>query len=324
MRIFVFLCILFTCTVAKAQGDKAKETPVAAASKQSLVKVFYLKHAKSTAVRQTLSQLGLEAKISEDVRLNALLVQATEEVQKQIADFLSSIDSEDPNEETTQIYYSDLLEKGGGGELVEQFAKTAGVDLAFDKDSGVFIIKGPKVEVERVQKIIGEIGEASTIRSDKSRQNRQSDPFAIRVLWLSNDPAQDSRNPIEPDAALTKSIEKLAELGYANMKVKMQLLGRCDIIQGKASSVVEGSLVSGTTRRSLSAEVKLSSETPAPIHGAFTILAGITTHPNSDAVPEKASVDVAINLEPKKYYILSATPVGGYQTAFVVQLVNGL
>lgn len=159
-----------------------------------------------------------------------------------------------------------------------------------------------------------------TIRSVK---NSQAVPFAIRVLWLSNDPVEDNRNTVEPDAALAKSIEKLAELGFANMKVKMQLLGRCDIIQGKATSQIEGSLVSGTTRRTLSAEVKLSNEN-APIHGAFTLLAGVSTHPNADGVPEKASVDVAINLELNKYYVLSATPVGGYQTAFVVQLVDGL
>ena len=58
------------------------------------------------------------------------------------------------------------------------------------------------------------------------------------MLWLSNDPAEESRFSFEPDSVLESSIQTLAKLGFANMRVKMLLVGRCDLIRGRAQCQV--------------------------------------------------------------------------------------
>ncbi len=118
------------------------------------------------------------------------------------------------------------------------------------------------------------------------------------------------------------------------MTIKMQLLGRCDINQGKAQSRVEGSIASGNTHRTLNAQAILSVGSGTPLNGKFRLEAGVSDVRSanvgaapigSDIVPaDRTSVEVDINLEPNKYYILSASPIGGFQTAFVVQLIDGL
>jgi hypothetical protein len=199
-----------------------------------------------------------------------------------------------------------------------------GVEIAFDEDLGLFVLKGSKAEVDRVSEMIKVIGDSGTAYN-KSRS------YAIRVLWLSNDSDEDSRNPFEPDAALKKSIQKLAELGFSNMKVKMQLLGRCDMIQAKSQCQVEGSLDSGKLHRTLDVKAMLASNSTDLVNGRLSIAAAVTELTDSKAAPisskatpTRTSIEVGIHLEPKKYYILSATPIDGFNTAFVVQLIEDI
>lgn len=327
MHKFLYFCLIFTCTLTQAQEakDTSKPKPQDASSTTALnanastMRIIYLKYAKSAFAQQTLEKLGFDAKIAEDSRLNALFIQASEAEHVEIAKVVQTIDTVDPREDITELYQSDLLGKKGGGAIVEQFAKNAGVETAYDEDLGLLMIKGPRQGVERFQRIVEEI------QNQTRTQRKKNEQLALRVLWLSNDPTQDERNLAEPDAALKQSIAKLAELGFPNMQVKMQLLGRCDTIEGKATCKVEGTILTGNTRRTLSAEASFVSSNPKePIQGKFSILAGSATHPNLDAEPERASVDVAINLERKKYYILSASPIDGFNNAFVVQMVDGL
>ena len=340
MRTLAFLCFFALCSATMAQdtptaanGNLAKgvisRDAKADDSKDGTIKIFKLKYAKASLAQETLSQLGVDAKITADVRLNALVVQATSEAHQKIAQILETVDAPAQEVDTTEIIHSSVDTKGSG-QLVQQFAKISGVEVAFDEELGIFMIKGPQAEVERVRAVIDQLGDVKANISAKSGADQN---HALRVLWLSNEPTEDSRNRVEPDAALKKSIEKLAELGYANMQVKMQLLGRCDIIEGKATCKVEGALLSGNIRRTMNAQGILSyQEGMGALNGKFQITAGASGVSNGggrggvvvDTEPERASVEVAIKLEPKKYYILSASPVGGYQTAFVVQLVDGL
>ena len=339
MRMFVFLCLFAACSVTMAQdvqtaaeGNSNKnansQDKKAGASKDGTIKIFRLKYAKASLAQETLSQLGVDAKITADVRLNALVVQATSEAHQKISQILETVDAPAQEADTTEIIHSSVDTKGSG-QLVQQFAKISGVEVAFDEEMGIFMIKGPQAEVERVRAVIDQLGD---VKANISAKAGTVENHALRVLWLSNEPTEDSRNRVEPDAALKKSIEKLAELGYANMQVKMQLLGRCDIIEDKATCKVEGALLSGNIHRTMNAQAILSyQEGMGALNGKFQITAGASSVSSGggrggdvDTEPERASVEVAIKLEPKKYYILSASPVGGYQTAFVVQLVDGL
>ncbi len=312
MRIMATLLLLVVCSTAQAQV--ATEQPPA------IVEIIHLKYLKSIAAEKMLKDLGVEGKIAADPRLNALVVSAQDDNLQKIKAYIKKIDTAAPDNEVTSIYETDALRQLGGGELVKQIADSSGISIAFDQELGIGMIKGPKDEVSRATKIIEQIQQ---LADSKKGQKRQAESFAVRVLWLSNDPSEDSRNPIEPDPELKKSIEKLAELGFANMKLKMQVLGRCDVTDGEALSRIEGSATTTEARRTLSAQAKLSL-TDGPLNGRFNLEASFTDLSSTDAPADTASVEVTVNLVLKKYYILSATPVGGYQTAFVVQLVDGI
>lgn len=312
MRIFAMLLLLVVCSTAQAQGP----------AKPEVVEVIHLKYLNATAAEKMLKELGVNGKITADPRLNALIVSALDYQLEKIRDYIDKIDTAAPDNEVTSIYETDALQQlDSGGEFVKQIADASGVNVAFDQELGIVMIKGPKDEVSRAIKIIEQIQQ---VEESKKGKQRQAESFAFRVLWLSNDPSEDSRNPVEPDAELKKSIEKLAELGFANMKIKMQVLGRCDVTDGEALSRIEGSSTTAEARRTLSAEAKLSHTDGTGLNGQFNLEASFTDLSSTDASADTASVEVAVNLVLKKYYILSATPVGGYQTAFVVQLVDGI
>jgi Bacterial type II/III secretion system short domain len=333
--LFLFLC----CGVVRAQVTEdpfGKDVKKAANElKKSLLEVIPLKYADSSMVATVVSDLGIEGtmRMSADPRTNSIIVLAEEGTIKKIKGYIRTLDVSGKEEETTLLFPSEFLKYDShDGDIVQQISKTTDVQVAVDKDLGLIMIQGSKENVERTTAIlerIEELAESKNIESLKAEQ-QQSGERAIRVFWLSNDPTQDSRNPMQPDAALQKSIEKLAELGFAGMTIKMQLLGRCDINQGKAQSRVQGSIASGNTHRTLNAEAILSVANGSSINGKFRLEAGVSDvrsaspRAGDEVATDRASVEVDINLEPNKYYILSASPIGGFQTAFVVQLIDGL
>lgn len=339
MRTCVIFLLFLCCGVVRAQvtedpfSNEAKKA--ANEPKKSRLQVIPLRYVDCQTAASVVAGLGVTGatRLTPDPRTNSLIVLADEDGIKKIKEYIRVLDVSGKEEETTLLYPSEFLKYDShDGDIVQQISKTTDVQVAVDKDLGVIMIQGTKDKVERTTAIlqrIEELAESKNIELRKATE-LQSAERAIRVFWLSNDPTQDSRNPMQPDAALQKSIDRLAELGFTGMTVKMQLLGRCDINQGKAQSRVQGSIASGNTHRTLNAEAILSVANGSPINGKFRLEAGVSDVKSAsskagDEVPsDRASVEVDINLEPNKYYILSASPIGGFQTAFVVQLIDGL
>lgn len=335
MRTCFILYLLFICSVVRGQAPA--DTDIFAnqpKDKKTRLEVIQLKYADSSMVSNVVSDLGIEGtmKMSTDPRTNSIIVLAEEGAIKKIKDYVRTLDVSGKEKETTLIYPSEFLKYNKEeGDIVKQISNSNEVQVALDKDLGIIMIKGSEDKVKRTVEILDRIEAMSETKNAESRKAKeaQSVERAIRVFWLSNDPAQDSRNQIQPDAALQKSIDKLAALGFTGMTIKMQLLGRCDINQGKAQSRVEGSIASGNTHRTLNAQASLSVASGAPMNGKFRLEAGVSDIKLSPRTgdptwSDRASVEVDINLEPNKYYILSAAPIGGFQTAFVVQLIEGL
>lgn len=332
MRTCFILFLLLFSSVVRAQAPDDKTPP-----KESRLEVIPLKYVDSSTVANVVASLGVTGAIrmSPDPRTNSIIVLADEDAIKKIKDYIKVLDVSGKEEEMTLLYPSEFLRYNKqDGDIVKQISNTTEVQVALDSDLGIIMIQGSKDKVERTVEILERIEKMSEVKNAESRkaEELQSVERAVRVFWLSNDPTQDSRNPMQPDAALQKSIDKLAELGFPGMTIKMQLLGRCDINQGKAQSRVEGSIASGNTHRTLNAQAILSVASGSLINGKFRLEAGVSDVRSSSAsarggevVPtDRASVEVDINLEPNKYYILSASPIGGFQTAFVVQLIDGL
>lgn len=317
-----WLVAFLPCALASAQvADAPAVAEVKPQPGNEIVKIFYLKHAAAQKAVEALKQVGPPCQAVEDKRLNAVVVRGTAETLDEVTKFLEAIDDQGTGNEVTQILYGQTEDVEASGALVTQIAKMSGVEIAFDEDLGIFMIKGPKDEVHRVSEVI----DAIKLQTGKERSEKgELRPYALRVLWLSNDPVEDSRHPIEPDAALKKSIQKLAELGMPNMKVKMQALGRCDMTKGQGTSQIEGTLLSGNVRRALVTKAKIVAVANDLVSGKISLEARSTEGLESNGEPTRTTVEVDVLLEPKKYYILSASPVGSFQTAFVVQLIEDL
>lgn len=329
MRACLILFLFLICSVVRAQV-----TADAISSEKPRLEVISLKYVDASTAANVVASLEIKGiiKMSPDQRTNSIIFLADEDASKKIKDYIKVLDVSAQENETTLLYPSEFLKYDKDSDIVEQVANTTEVQVAIDKGLGFIMIKGSEEKVDRTVQILQRIEKLSEIKTIESRkaEQAQSESRAIRVFWLSNDPTQDSRNLMQPDAALQKSIEKLAELGFSGMTVKMQLLGRCDINQGKAQSRVQGSIASGNTNRTLNAEAILSVANGSPINGKFRLEAGVSDvrsqspRAGDEVASDRASVEVDINLEPNKYYILSASPIGGFQTAFVVQLIDGL
>lgn len=319
------LLTMILCSLANAQQSLPPVVapgPAAAdpqAANKDLLKMYRLKYTKSESALETIKRLGFQGQFADDSRTNSLVISASPSVHKEIAELLTEIDEQETDGDVTQILLSRDVEPSET--LLSKFAEMSGVQAAFDKDTGLFMIKGSKAEVEQATKFIEELRAQAQMDRD---QNSLSRSYALRLLWLSNDPVEDSRNPFEPDPALKRSIQKLSELGFANMKVKMHLLGRCDMIQDLAECKISGSQpANGSSRRNMIVQGMLTGSS-GMINGKLSLEVAIVD-PNAESIEENSTtVEVAINLEPKKYYILAASPVGGYQSAFVVQLIDDL
>jgi hypothetical protein len=96
--------------------------------------------------------------------------------------------------------------------------------------------------------------------------------YGLRVLWLTND-SQESNSTApaasEQDAGLNKVVQKLAELGFPNMKIKMQLVGRSDVNDHHAKCELEGSLPNNSGH--LSVQAALNVHEFAPVSGLIRL-----------------------------------------------------
>ncbi|MCA9130165.1 MAG: hypothetical protein KDB22_23920 [Planctomycetales bacterium] len=280
-----------------------------------------LRYSEAERLRETLQALEIDGSFIVDQRLNALVVRATAEAMATVEALLQTVDVANPSPtESTDLLRDELDGLPGGLEIVVKFAELSGVTVAHDKDSGIMMLRGTEKDISKVHAFIDQL---KTVY-DADEPALQSSSYVLRTLWLCNAPDafRDGESPSEhggaPDEALQRSIEKLAELGFPNMKVVMQLVGRCDVNERRARCQLDGSLTHPQGEHLLECEAILEIGNENAIRGEIALDASIAgTSANS-------SVRVSINMVPQKYYVLSAAPIGGYQSAFVVQLIGGM
>ncbi len=223
MRICFILFLFLCCGVVRAQVTEdpfANEAKKAAGdSKKSRLEVIPLKYADSSMVATVVADLGIDGtmRMSADPRTNSIIVLAEESTIKKIKDYIRTLDVSGKEKESTLLYPSEFLKYDKqDGDIVQQISKSTDVQIALDKELGVVMIQGSEDKVKRTVEILERFEGLYEEKVSKSRKTEklQSAERAIRVFWLSNEPTQDSRNPMQPDAALQKSIERLAELGF--------------------------------------------------------------------------------------------------------------
>ncbi len=251
--------------------------------------------------------------IVSDFRTNSLVIRATQATHKEVQQLLMLIDSpETTRGETEMIEVSKVAKENEP--LLLKYANMNEVQIALN--DGFLVAKGQHDSIERLRSFV------EVLKKHRQDVDQKQRTFWLRVLWLSNDPDHDALNKFETDEALKKAIEKLAELGYEKMQVRMILLGRCDSLSSQRTTCqVDGTLDFGTMRHTLQVLGDFSNDGTPTLQGQLELEAIVS---KSDSNPAKTSVKVGVQMEPKKYYILSAGPIGGFQSAFVVQLTENL
>jgi type II secretory pathway component GspD/PulD (secretin) len=188
----------FQKKLTKAPDDSVGKAHVDA---NHYLKVYPLKYTNAPLAMTTLQTLGPACQIAADTRQNAIVIKANKEDHAKISELLQLIDVPGNEEDATSIVRANAKEVGASGPIVSKFADMLDVNVAIDQETGLFMIKGPKKDVQRVTDIIDQIKAASRekIANDAKVSSKS---YALRVLWLSNEPLPANTEPTLIDSKL--------------------------------------------------------------------------------------------------------------------------
>jgi hypothetical protein len=202
--------------------------------------------------------------------------------------------------------------------LAQSVAEAAQVDLSFDEELGVMMVRSDSEErVKRFTDVLEKFN--SQLQENANVVERE---VLVRVSWLVPKEGSEGTSATRTDSALKDAIDKLATMGYSDLVVAGQLMTRCSISSSPATSV---------------------SEFEAEGHTADGFDLGVCGHFNGRSGRGDGSVDVSMSVHVKqatkaegpndcllsvvlklkegKPIILGSAPVAGAQSFFVVQFI---
>lgn len=187
-----------------------------------------------------------------------------------------------------------------------------------DEETGLMMLKGKKERVEEVQNFIERLkgvgggGSKTAVKPSTS--------VAIRIVWLTNGP-KPTEAFSEVDPKLQQIIDRLVKQGIKGLAVGMQLISRCDPTPSKGQCSLTGSADLTNDQLELMVDAQFG-QTPGSTSCAGNVKIRATRTPNSTRVVSESRVQVDINAEAGKYYVLSSAPIGNQHAVFVVQLLD--
>ncbi len=321
------LLIAAICLSGTGGPSTAQEIPVAppkASTKnaeigEKRIQVFRCNNipaADALAILQKIFADSNLGRIVADTRSNTLIVSGTEEMQIQFRDMLQELDQ--PNSGTTGEsellkLQTDFLKNHMG--LISSFAESSGVTIAVEESMGLVMLKGTKDRVEETQKFI------DVLKQIKVETTFPKMSVAIRILWLTNGQLP-SEMATEADPQLQQIIDRLGKQGIKNLAIGMQLISRCDPSPGAPGKCkISGVVDLKESSQELLVDARFSEiQNTRVFNGHIDIRASRTLLANG--VISRSTVEVDVNVQPGKYYVLSSTPVGNNHSVFVVQLLE--
>ena len=326
IRIFLttILCIAFSCRPSLAQTTSALPPQIASTKNSEVgenrVEVYrcrYIPSADAQAILQRVfpdSSLGW---VVADIRSNTLLVSGPVEMQKQSQVMLGKLDipSSTPAGGAELLnLQTDFLKNHKG--LISSFAESSGVTFALEEDLGLVMLKGKKDQVEETQRFI------EVLKKMKVVAVAPQTSVAIRVLWLTNG-LLTSEMATEADPKLQQIIDRLGKQGIKNLAIGMQLISRCDPTPGTPGKCkVSGNVDLTNTSLELLVDASFSQVQNTQVFSGHIDIRAMRTPKAPPGGVSLSSVQVDVNVEPGKYYVLSSTPVGNHHSIFVVQLLD--
>lgn len=289
------------------------------ANAPSQVKVFSLRNVAAESVQTTLHDLygadgGFVA--SAQPQTNQLVVVGTEGALQKVEALLKVLDQ--PSTEPVLKMLSRATQEAVSPRLAQSVAEAAQVDLSFDEELGVMMVRSDSEErVKRFTDVLEKFN--LQMQENASVVERE---VLVRVSWLMSAEGSEGAGTTKADAGLKDAIDKLATMGYSDLVVAGQLMTRCSISSSSATSI---------------------SEFEALGHTASGFDLGVRGHFNGRAGRADGSVDVNMTVNVKqaskaesnndcllsvvlkmkegKPIILGSAPVAGTQSFFVVQFL---
>lgn len=289
------------------------------ANAPSQVKVFSLRNIAADSVQKTLVDLygadgGFVA--SAQPQTNQLVVVGTEGALQKVEALLEVLDQA-PTDAVVKML-SQATQGAISPRLAQSVAEAAQVDLSFDEELGVMMVRSDSEErVKRFTEVLEKFN--SQIEESSSIVERE---VLVRVSWLTSAEGSEGASTTKADAGLKDAIDKLATMGYSDLVVAGQLMTRCSISSSSATSISEFEALGHT-----------ASGFDLGVRGHFNGRAGradgsvdvnMTVHVNQATKAESNNdclLSVVLKMKEGKPIILGSAPVAGTQSFFVVQFL---
>ena len=256
-------------------------------------------------------------RIVADPSSNFLIVQGPDADLKKCKYLLERIDIPvgPPSEAELVNLQTEFLKNNKG--LISSFAESLGVTFALNEEMGLMMLKGNKEQVKEIQQFTEDLKQ---VLKTKLETAIRPTSIAIRVIWLTNAQILPEM-ATENDTKLRQIIDRLAKQGIKNLAIGMQLISRCDPSPGTSGKCkVSGNVELSDCSQELFVESNFNQVQSSKVfNGRIEIRATRTPHAG---VVSSSSVQVDVNAEAEKYYVLSSSPIGNHHSVFVVQLLD--
>ncbi len=329
LRLFT-LAFTLCCSSVFAQSPNATTPETPSSQTKSFtdgaktLRVFPLKYidAQSTVaiISELIAEDASDSRIASDARQNTIIVSAKPAVMAKVDNLLSVLDVQGKESDNTTTVL-DFMKSSGNDTPNEEFLQQAAglwnVEVAFDRETNVLMLKGDADKVERVQEVI------RSIQSQSSLQKKQAEldgSNLIRVVWLASQQSLGDPEKRLPED-LSKVASKLQNLGISDVGIACQLLARQESPEFSVSGMASFK----------EANVRLHVEAH-PTKGQPDVLTFRITGTNPDN-KQLFEMSIGARLVPNKMIVLASAPITlpsvnstpqETQSVLVVQLLEGL
>lgn len=324
LQMLAFLVLATTVSTACGQQPSPVATPSQPPPNERTnganeVRVFSLRNVDANSIQSTLYDLygpntGFVA--SAQPRTNQLVVVGTKEALQKVETLLDVLDQKSAEPVMTML--SQVAQPAITPRLAQSVAEAAQVDLSFDEDLGVMMVRSDSEErVKRFTEVLERL--STEIQENSNVAERE---VLVRVSWLMPAEGSEGTGATKADAGLKDAIDKLATMGYSDLVVAGQLMTRCSISSSSATSVSE-----------FEAEGHTADGFDLGVRGHFNGRSGRTdgsVDVNMSVFVKQANkaesnndclLSVVLKLKEGKPIILGSAPVAGAQSFFVVQFI---
>ncbi len=302
----------------KAEPARPKAAAAKPAPKSELC-IYNLENTDADSVAETLSRIlsgmddpftGRAVSLTTDKRLNALLVAAPPETQRQIEALLVKLDVPDQSDRAgaVGVYRFKYVEPTMLMDVLSAVLESKDARVAMDDRNNAVILSGPPEAHQQMRTLL------ETLDVPTARDNANAAvPCRVRVVWLADGLGEDES--AEPSKDIKEVVDELATIGIEGLRQVGQ------VIIG-ATPGEEFQVDSMPTLGELPTEWQISGQLDER-QGAATlsVTLGVMLLSADGKSQRMIGLETKISTPHGHYVVLGTTPVQGKTSVFVVQIV---